>query len=438
MPPPASKGGTEPYNPPPEASAPSETQVAQERGQASSQAPDQQIVLMVIEKSDALDNKRVAVSEFTWIDGGESAAGQVLSDQVISGLANSGEVTVVERTKLNETLEEQKLGFSGLIDSSETKQVGLILSVDALVMGSIAQLKEGQEIHARLVDVETGAVLGAVNISVKKAVEDDEEMTRLKEDNPEQYAEMTSRHQEMSTTFREEPERFFKLEKVQRRIMMAFLSDPEQFLVATEKPEVQEYLKTVDPLLYQKVMKGRDQLRTLKREDPKGFRARVEEGKRLKEHPPRLRRLAGKALHGVGLGRPPRDEYEFEQRRRRIIVLFLVKPDKFLEETGKPGVLEKLEKVDRKVYKRVKKGRDQLLKLREEKPHVFRMRVEWGKRMGHNPGRVHFMVGRILHGNMAFGNVIKDEFKAFREQFKEKTKRGRKHGRRRRPGRRRR
>ncbi|MEO1520748.1 MAG: CsgG/HfaB family protein [Cyanobacteria bacterium J06633_2] len=58
---------------------------------------------------------------------------------LVDRLVNGGNYTVVERSQIEAILREQNLGASGRVDASTAAQIGRILGVEAVVIGSITQ-----------------------------------------------------------------------------------------------------------------------------------------------------------------------------------------------------------------------------------------------------------------------------------------------------------
>jgi len=109
---------------------------------------------------------------------GEARLGSSATDVLITELTKSGKFIVVERSKLDSIMSEQKLGMSGAIDASTAAKVGKILGLNAIVTGSISEFgsqTEGSEyliaqskrqvvkatVDIRVVDAETGQILYA-------------------------------------------------------------------------------------------------------------------------------------------------------------------------------------------------------------------------------------------------------------------------------------
>lgn len=95
--------------------------------------------------------------------GGQSGVGELLSAQVIETIQRRGGYAVVERQKLVQALEEQKLGSSALADEGTRLRLGRIQGARLMVLGGFMTIGGRTRIDLRLVDVETGRVRKAVS-----------------------------------------------------------------------------------------------------------------------------------------------------------------------------------------------------------------------------------------------------------------------------------
>jgi len=84
-----------------------------------------------------------------------------LTQMLITDLQQTDGVTVVERTRLQEILDELELGHSGAVAPETASEVGRLLGAEWLVLGSYFELMGTLRLDARLVDVETGRILHA-------------------------------------------------------------------------------------------------------------------------------------------------------------------------------------------------------------------------------------------------------------------------------------
>src|SRR5438067_786918 len=104
--------------------------------------------------------KRVAVVPFTAPRGAASFSGSIVSERLVIQILARGELDLVERRFLDKILEEQRLGVFGIMDQDTVKTLGKVLGVDAILTGTIVELKGDRvEVNARLIHAETAQVL---------------------------------------------------------------------------------------------------------------------------------------------------------------------------------------------------------------------------------------------------------------------------------------
>ena len=94
--------------------------------------------------------------------GGSGNFGDILTAQLCECIAKSRSYTLVERSKLQRILEEQKIGSSELADSDYALRLGGMLGARLMVFGSYMIIGQDIRVDIRLVDVETGQVLKSV------------------------------------------------------------------------------------------------------------------------------------------------------------------------------------------------------------------------------------------------------------------------------------
>jgi len=101
----------------------------------------------------------------------EQGWGASLAEMLSTALINSGNYRLVERKQLQKILEEQALGQSGALDAETAVVVGKIMSIDAIVVGSISALANAVEADARILNVETGEAIAATHARAASADE---------------------------------------------------------------------------------------------------------------------------------------------------------------------------------------------------------------------------------------------------------------------------
>ena len=107
---------------------------------------------------------RIAITEFTYGDEFNDFTRNV-QDMLYTNLIQRG-MTVVEREKMEQVLNELGKSFSGMIDSSTAAEIGKMLGVEAIVVGTVADMGNSVDLRVRLVDVEKGAAITATQIDV--------------------------------------------------------------------------------------------------------------------------------------------------------------------------------------------------------------------------------------------------------------------------------
>lgn len=88
--------------------------------------------------------------------------GELLSARVVEVMKNRGDYTVVERERLVRVLEELRIGSSSLTDEQTRLRVGKIVGARFMVFGGYLVVGGKMRLDLRLVEVETGKVLKAV------------------------------------------------------------------------------------------------------------------------------------------------------------------------------------------------------------------------------------------------------------------------------------
>jgi len=93
----------------------------------------------------------------------DSGSLEVLRDALIVELQNNHRMRVMERSQMNKILAEQGFQKSGACDGSECAvEVGRLLAVDRMLLGTVGKLGGSWSITLRLVSVQTGEVLASV------------------------------------------------------------------------------------------------------------------------------------------------------------------------------------------------------------------------------------------------------------------------------------
>jgi curli biogenesis system outer membrane secretion channel CsgG len=96
----------------------------------------------------------------------DSGGSMVITDIFTNQIQANGKYRVMERSQMNKILSEQGFQNSGACNSTECAvEIGRLLSIDKMFIGSIGKLGESWFINVRLIDIKTGEILS--NLSKK-------------------------------------------------------------------------------------------------------------------------------------------------------------------------------------------------------------------------------------------------------------------------------
>lgn len=113
--------------------------------------------------------KRVAILDFDYatvrtyvhdIWGSDQDIGKGIADILVGQLVRNGSYSVIERKQLDRVLQEQNFQQSGRADASTAAQLGRLLGVDAMIIGSITQFGRDD----KKVGIAGGARVGGIGI----------------------------------------------------------------------------------------------------------------------------------------------------------------------------------------------------------------------------------------------------------------------------------
>lgn len=116
---------------------------------------------------------RLAVLEFPYVGAKSSEGPVVVQERLTTALVGEKKVTLIERGLLKKVMGELKLQSSGAFDDATVRKLGKMLGADAIVTGTLNDVKKGRtEINARVVNTESAKILAAYAVTVKKTWKD--------------------------------------------------------------------------------------------------------------------------------------------------------------------------------------------------------------------------------------------------------------------------
>ena len=89
----------------------------------------------------------------------DQSKAEAVTDLLRTELFNTGSFKVVERQKVRQILEEQRFQSSGMTDTDRAAEIGRLLNVQKIMIGTVTQLGSTHIINTRIVDVQSGAVV---------------------------------------------------------------------------------------------------------------------------------------------------------------------------------------------------------------------------------------------------------------------------------------
>jgi TolB-like protein len=106
--------------------------------------------------------KKVAVLDFTDLQGESTELGRYIAEQLTANLVMSKrDFSVLDRANLKSILAEHKLTAKGLIDPENAKKLGMFAGVDALILGTMVHKKENISLTAKVITTDTAEIVGA-------------------------------------------------------------------------------------------------------------------------------------------------------------------------------------------------------------------------------------------------------------------------------------
>lgn len=113
--------------------------------------------------------KRVAVVDFTDLQGNITQLGRFISEEISVNLTrNSSKYEVIDRGHLKAIMTEHKFAASGLVDPHTIKEIGKIAGVDLIITGLLTPFGDSIRISCKILSTKTAKVLGARKVDIAK------------------------------------------------------------------------------------------------------------------------------------------------------------------------------------------------------------------------------------------------------------------------------
>jgi len=115
----------------------------------------------ISEVKEKIPNKTIAVYGFEVIGKKGDPYARYATEKLTHEIVSEGELMVIERSRIDQVLKEQSLSLTGAVDSGTAAKIGKILSVDAVVIGTIHVSRDRTELIARVIQSEKGIILAS-------------------------------------------------------------------------------------------------------------------------------------------------------------------------------------------------------------------------------------------------------------------------------------
>ena len=84
--------------------------------------------------------------------------GKIAAQWLATAFVNQGRFDVVERQALQEVIEEQQLGLTGVIDVNTAAQLGRVLGATYIVTGAVISHKQGIDLNVKIIETENATI----------------------------------------------------------------------------------------------------------------------------------------------------------------------------------------------------------------------------------------------------------------------------------------
>lgn len=110
-----------------------------------------------------LQNKTIAIYGFEVIGRKDDSYAKFATEKLTHYMVKKGDLSVIERSRIDQILKEQSLSMTGTIDAGAAAKIGRILAVDAVVIGTIHVTEKEVEFIARVIQSEKGIILASAD-----------------------------------------------------------------------------------------------------------------------------------------------------------------------------------------------------------------------------------------------------------------------------------
>jgi TolB-like protein len=112
-------------------------------------------------------NQRIAVANFTDQQNNVTELGKFLSQQFIVNLIRNG-LDVVDRSRIEDLMEENKMSAKGLLDPKNQAKLGQLAGIEAIVVGTTTPSDKSVELVITVLDIARGSGIAGTDGSITR------------------------------------------------------------------------------------------------------------------------------------------------------------------------------------------------------------------------------------------------------------------------------
>ena len=111
---------------------------------------------------------KVAILDFTTVQGDECDLGGVIAEELTTRLFASERFEIIERRQLAQVLSEQKMSASDLLDPNSVARIGRLMGATAVATGTVAVSGTRYHLNARIILVESGTIVSVGQAEIER------------------------------------------------------------------------------------------------------------------------------------------------------------------------------------------------------------------------------------------------------------------------------
>jgi TolB-like protein len=111
---------------------------------------------------------RIAVADFQDLQNVTSDLGRFIASRLTTRLAQSPKFFVVERQRFGQVLAELRFSMTDLVDPEKAKQLGEMVGVEGILVGTLSDLGSQVDVDARIIEINTSRMLLSTTLTITK------------------------------------------------------------------------------------------------------------------------------------------------------------------------------------------------------------------------------------------------------------------------------